>query len=391
MKKMRIFMLFAAFCTVATGTHAQYVVDPNKPAEVTMLPMEKQSHSPWREAFQHVDLSFTTGSTGIGFDLATPLASFLDLRTGFSYMPQVEVPMSFEVMVGNDPTSSASKFGRLSGFLTSFTGYEVDRFIDIMGKPTFWNWNVMFDIYPLKRNRHWHLTAGFFLGPSRIAKAYNTTEDMPSLMAVGIYNNMYDKLVGLSDLEVYGAKIFDLSSLGEKYQGLSFFEPEDKKLLQQALASAGRMGMHVGRYTHDIYYEEDVYETVLEFDDDSGEEYEVQRLAHAKGDVKYKTGDPYVMEPDENSMAKAEMHVNSFKPYVGIGYNGRISKNNDHYRIGFDGGVMFWGGTPSIKTHDGTDLANDVANIEGKVGDYVKFIKGIKAYPVLNLRLSYRF
>ena len=384
-------MVFSVICAATLRVHAQYVVDTSKPAEVTMLPMERASSNPWQAAFKHVDLSLTTGSTGIGFDLATPIASFLHLRTGFSYMPQVEVPMSFEVMVGNDPKTSASKFGRLSGFLTSFTGYEVDRYIDMIGKPTFWNWNVMLDIYPLRRNRHWHLTAGFFLGPSRIAKAYNTTEDMPSLMAVGIYNNLYDKLHGLSELEVYGATIFDLSSLGEKYKGLSLFEPEDKKLLQQALDGAGRMGMHVGRYTHDIYYDEDVYETVLVFDDDTGEEYEVQQLAHAKGDVKYKMGDPYVMEPDGNSMAKAEIRINSFRPYVGLGYNGRISKKNDHYRIGFDAGAMFWGGKPSIKTHDGTDLAYDVANIEGKVGDYVKLIKGIRAYPVANLRISYRF
>ena len=391
MKNKRLLALFAAVSTAVVSVHAQYVVDTSKPAEVTMLPMEKTTKGSWNTAFQHVDLSVTTGSTGIGFDLATPLASFLQFRTGFSFMPRVEVPMSFEVMVGNDISTSASKFNKLSGFLSSFTGYKVDRFIDVIGKPTMWNWNVMFDVYPLRHNKHWHITAGFFLGPSRIAKAYNTTEDMPSLMAVSIYNNLYDKLHGLSELEVYGTNIFDLSSLGEKYKGISILEPDDKKMLQQALEKAGRMGMQVGRYTHDIYYEEDVYETVLEFDDESGEEYEVQKLAHAKGDVKYHMGEPYVMEPDENSMAKAEIHVNSFKPYVGIGYNGRLLKHNDHYRIGFECGAMFWGGTPSIKTHDGTDLANDVATIPGKIGDYVKFIKGIKVYPVMNLRVSYRF
>jgi hypothetical protein len=391
MMKKRLLLLFLAVGAVTVNTNAQSVVDTKQSAEVTMLPIENSSKNPWRVAFSHFDLSLTTGTTGVGFDVATPLTTFLQLRTGFSYMPAVEVPMSFEVMVGTNPSTSAAKFQKLSGFLSSFTGYEVDRFIDVLGKPTFWNWNVMFDVYPFRFNKHWHFTAGFFLGPSRIAKAYNTTEDMPSLLAVGIYNNMYDKLHGLSELEVYGASIFDLSSLGDKYKGISFLEPDDKKLLQQALESAGRMGMQVGRYTHDVYYEEDVYETVLEFDDETGEDYEVEKLVHAKGDVKFAKGDPYMMEPDENSMAKAEMHVNSFKPYVGFGYNGRLLKNNDHYRIGFDCGVMFWGGTPSIKTHDGTDLAKDVDGIIGKVGDYVEFIKGIKAYPVLDLRLSYRF
>ena len=51
---------------------------------------------------------------------------------------------------------------------------------------------------------------------------------------------------------------------------------------------------------------------------------------------------------------------------------------------------MFWGGTPDIITHDGTHLSKDVINIGGKVGDYVDLIKGVKAFPVLNLRITRR-
>ena len=38
----------------------------------------------------------------------------------------------------------------------------------------------------------------------------------------------------------------------------------------------------------------------------------------------------------------------------------------------------------------GVDLAKDVKNVPGKVGDYVKFFKVVKAYPVLELRLTRR-
>ena len=51
---------------------------------------------------------------------------------------------------------------------------------------------------------------------------------------------------------------------------------------------------------------------------------------------------------------------------------------------------MFWGGTPDIITHDGTNLTKDVSDINGKVGDYVKFIKGVKVFPILNLRITRR-
>ena len=103
-----------------------------------------------------------------------------------------------------------------------------------------------------------------------------------------------------------------------------------------------------------------------------------------------KIHEPYRMEPDNNCTVSATVKVNSFKPYLGFGYGGRLFKNDDRYNISFDAGLMFWGGTPDIITHDGTNLSKDVINIGGKVGDYVDLISGVKAYPVLNLRITRR-
>ena len=38
----------------------------------------------------------------------------------------------------------------------------------------------------------------------------------------------------------------------------------------------------------------------------------------------------------------------------------------------------------------GVDLAKDVKNVPGKVGDYVKLLKSFKVYPVVELRLTRR-
>ena len=68
--------------------------------------------------------------------------------------------------------------------------------------------------------------------------------------------------------------------------------------------------------------------------------------------------------------------------------------------ISFDCGAMFWGGTPNLvvyhglKLPDGTyrdvSLTEDVENIGGKVGSYVKLFKAFKVYPVLSLRVTKR-
>lgn len=143
------------------------------------------------QAFNHLDFGVTLGTTGIGFDFATPICDFAQVRAGFSYMPEIKPTMHFGVQVGDDPTTSQSKFDKMSGMLESFIGHDVDNQIDMIGEPNFYNLSLMVDFFPIK-NKNWHVTAGFHYGPSTIAKAYNTTEDMPSLLAVDMYNKMYD-------------------------------------------------------------------------------------------------------------------------------------------------------------------------------------------------------
>jgi hypothetical protein len=88
-------------------------------------------------------------------------------------------------------------------------------------------------------------------------------------------------------------------------------------------------------------------------------------------------------------MVRANMEVNAFKPYIGLGYEGRLAKGNDRLKISVDAGVMLWGGKPSLLTHDGTDLIHDVEGITGKVGDYVDFMSNLPVFPVANVRFSY--
>ena len=103
----------------------------------------------------------------------------------------------------------------------------------------------------------------------------------------------------------------------------------------------------------------------------------------------YKDGVPYRLEPDENNMVKVAVRTNRFRPYLGFGYGGPLSKKDDTYSLSFDCGVMFWGGTPKIVTHDGTNLS-DLDNVRGKVGDYVRLIKAFPVYPVVSISLTRR-
>ena len=319
------------------------------------------------EAFNHLDLGVTMGSTGLGIDLASPFGNNIQLRTGFEIMPRIEQKMTFDIQSFDESGNmTEGRFERMSSRLEQFMGYKADSEVRMVGKPTLWNFKFMIDWYPF-RSKNWHFTAGFHWGPSKIAEAVNDLDDAPSLVAVNIYNNIYDRVS--KGLPIYA----DITLGGSD---------------AEAIIQNGRMGIRVGNYkdqyiteTHPATDENGDY-----IDDGQGGYVLVtEYVLDANGN---RIPMPYRMEPDANCTVSAKVEVNNFKPYLGFGYGGRLVKGDDRYRISFDAGLMFWGGTPSIITHDGTNLSKDVTDIGGKVGRYVDFISGIKAFPVLNLRIT---
>lgn len=112
---------------------------------------------------------------------------------------------------------------------------------------------------------------------------------------------------------------------------------------------------------------------------------------------------PYSMYADQNGDVKAELKVNAFKPYLGIGFGRAVPKG----RIGvqFDLGVQFWGrpevlgnmhyqnGAEGIVTRYEKIHQNWILNEKKDyqdLRDAVKTIEKIGVYPVLNIRINGR-
>ncbi|MBR1415743.1 MAG: hypothetical protein IJ570_07780 [Prevotella sp.] len=383
--------LAAGQTTLQTGSPAD--AWPPKQKVPDGWPTLRSFSKNFSHAFSHLDLSVTAGTTGIGVDASTTLNDVLSLRVGYAIMPRFSYRMHFGVEVGDDPETSEAKFNRLSGLLADFTGNKVDNVVDVDGTPTYWNWKLLVDVKPF-RNKHWHLTGGLYYGSHEVARAVNAIEDMPSMMAVSIYNNLYNRALNndLSFELITGASNDDDDDEGGNTK--VYLEK-----LAQKLKDYGKMSIHMGEWAHDVYYDEDEYIVAPEGGIALWSEEENMEVLypegtvvclHHKGDLKHAKGDAYRMTPDENSMVKAWALANRFKPYVGFGYGGRLLKSDPRWEISFDCGAMFWGGVPKIVTHDGTDLVNDVVNVRGKVGDYVEVIKKFKVFPVLNLRITRR-
>ena len=339
----------------------------------------------WKEhnIFQHLDVSVTLGTTGIGFDVASPVTEWAQLRLGYEFMPRFTKRMPFEMTINGQPARSydedgnrqETRFDKLRDFMYSFTGFDIDDHVDMIGKPTLNNFKFLVDVFPFKENKHWHFTAGFYWGASKFAEAVNSTEAMVSLVSAGIYNKMYTSAINGDPLITFDPNQFPTLS------GVGIEMPPQ---VRQKFIDYGDMGFAVGYFSHDIT-------------DADGNVLVSKMMVDSKGNTVQR---PYIVEPDEDGMVRATATSNSFKPYLVFGYGGNLLKKRDDWKFSFDCGAMFWGGTPNLvvyhglKLPDGTyrdvSLTVDVENIDGKVGTYVDLFKAFKVYPVLSLRVTKR-
>ena len=288
-------------------------------------PAVKQNVRP----FSQLEIGVNASTLGLGFDFATPINDYLSLRGGYTFMPKFTVSMEFGVGIEEGAPAVGegevveSKFDKMASIVEGLTGSKVNDHVTMLAQPTMNNFKLLVDVHPFN-NKHWRFTTGFYAGPSTIARVSNSAEDMPTLYAANMFNNMYDKAI--IDEPVISWNGMDL------YAG-------------EALLEYGRLGFAVGN--------------------------------RADGTV-------YKMEPNEYCMVGVEAKTNAFKPYLGFGYSGGNGKTH----LNLDCGVLFWGGAPDIIIHDGTNLTHDITNIEGQMGKYMDLARRFTVFPMLSIGIS---
>lgn len=279
----------------------------------------------------HLQVSGTLGTTGLGVELQAPLTRWANVRAGFSAFPAFHVALPFQISAyaGDNVSGNLDK---IKDLMAQVTGEEMLDEVEMNGKPSIWNVKLLFDIFPFRNNRHWHFTAGFYAGSRMIGSALNKKNATNTLVAMNIYNRFYDRLEAGN-------------SYDEPFFGDIYLTPE----MYEEFLSYGRMGIHLGER---------------------------------------KDGTPYYLLPESNGTVSAKVFANAFKPYLGAGYSTQLDKRG-LWSLGVDAGVLMWGGAPQVILNDGTNMNKDLRNVRGKVGDYLDFIKGLGVFPVLEVKITY--
>ncbi|MDE5997499.1 MAG: hypothetical protein K2G77_04720 [Muribaculaceae bacterium] len=336
----------AIICAIVPMTSYAQQYDDEYPNRIKELVEIMNKHG----VFNSIELAANIGTTGLGLEVASPMTEWTKLRVGFDWMPRFMMPMYFDMNSYVDGKVS-DKFDRIQDMMYRMSGLTIDQEVKMESKFTMTTFKLLVDVYPFKNNKHWHFTAGFFVGGSSMGKTLNAITEMPSLLALNMYDRLYN---GVTSEDFYDNAINDENFLADltgltALQG-TYLDPRVVDQLQEKMESFGRLGVHVGDY---------------------------------------KDGTPYLMMPDKDGTVSAKAKVNRFRPYLGFGYGGALS-NDGKWQASFDAGVQFWGGAPKVITHDGTVL-NDLINLGGKVGTYMGLMKALPVYPTIDFRISYRF
>jgi hypothetical protein len=326
----------------------------------TSVPIIAQQNDQQPKAFNNIDLNMTAGTTGIGVELSTKLSKVVGIRAGFSFMPHFLYNMHFTAQVGDTPESKydeqgnrvETKFDKLQATMKDYTGFTVDEDLTMEARPKFYNFSVLVDVHPFK-NKNWYLTGGIYWGNSTFADSQVSQDDMITTLAVGLYNNMYTKSIN-----------------NEPFYHVNNMDVYNEEMAERFI-SYGRMHYSIGTLKS--------------------------------------TGEQCYIEPDEAGYIRATAKVNPLKPYIGFGYSGRMTKNNDNWKIGIDAGVMFWGGQPAIYidrtietasidsdtgissysySTETIDMTRDLKDYKNNIKSKMNFIKTLGVYPVINLKIS---
>lgn len=308
--------LFLVLMLSVVTIRAQYV-----PALKPQQPQQSyDTYLHWGSAFQHWDVALSLGTSGIGFDIATPLCDWAQLRFGYEFMPPFTKSFSVPVYVGEDNAN----FDAMRAYMNEKYNFRMPKFVEMEGELTMNNLKLLVDFYPLPDNKKLHVTAGFYYGSSKIADIATDGTSQAALSYIRSFNEANDD--------------------------------QRKKI--------GVVGLYWGKFDRDI--------------------------TDGDGAVIHKQGDSYLMQPPSgDNFIDIPVKTNSFKPYLGVGYEFGLQKKNDIdvWKLSIDAGAMFWGGKPSMYTPDGYNLTEDITDIPGKKGDKIDIIKKLIVYPVVGVRL----
>ena len=360
-------------------------------------------------------------------------------------MPYIHFDPSFGIEVAEDLPAEiqGNRFNQIADKMQSLLGTRPELSVKMEGDASMSNFKFLVDIFPIKKNRNFHVTVGFYYGNTDFITAAVSPYSMRNLTAIGAMNSLYkkalsDKTASVIDAEGMGINIPEGVSFENTNRKLREWGETGKKVknwddlrgneVENKLHSENAFSVAIGHYSHDIVAKEDIYyDYSAELDnpyneqigtdnqgnpvyrevryqtDENGRPIVKGGIRYHKGELMHKSGDPIRMNPDENNQISVSGRGWwKFKPYIGVGYSVPITKDR-RTTLGIDAGITIWGGSPAIDikvplgqdaagnaVYNTVNLVKDAKSMPNSVEKYVNIVKLLPVMPEISIRIAQR-
>lgn len=131
--------------------------------------------------FNSLTVGVSGGSTGLGFDISTPIGNYLQLRVGMNMMPDIS-------------------YNENLSFDANYQTYSTTYNVDIKGSLKRSTTDIILNLYPFKRSSFF-IAGGISIGGKEVVKINGHSDDAERLIAqgekvgieIGNYNIPFDK------------------------------------------------------------------------------------------------------------------------------------------------------------------------------------------------------
>lgn len=187
--------------------------------------------------FNHLGVGAHIGTTGFGFEVATPITKFISARAGITIMPEI----SFKTDVDGTYHVATNKIPSLVGPATQ------DFTMNVKGSLARTQGSIIFNMYPLPNFTSFYVAAGAYFGGRELVKVTGHSDELKTLadnatIDLGDYKVPVDKDGNVNgSLKVAGFR---------PYLGLGFGRPVPKRLLnfgvELGVQFMGKMKVYTG-------------------------------------------------------------------------------------------------------------------------------------------------
>lgn len=118
---------------------------------MVVLSLSAVSVNAQEKIFNHLSLGAELGTTGWGFEIASPITHYITVRTGFTTLPRFNINTD-----------------------VNYTTQGEEKNVDIRGRVHMSDFKLLADIYPFKHSS-FHITGGFYEGMKNLGTVHNTS------------------------------------------------------------------------------------------------------------------------------------------------------------------------------------------------------------------------